>query len=176
MERAFFFVTQLTYFFEGVTGQETTIDPVMQQLVPFGSSGAKFDFTSTPPAWCLPDDSGDSAFGGEKTQGISLMGWNPLADGGQTLSWPGSYTPSDHSFPWDSTPPSSVTSHSQGSINQNDLLFVNSGGETKDVGTAMEDNCSAETVPNAYLSQADPNPCDPHTAHSESTQPHNVRS
>lgn len=155
----------------------------MQQFFQLGCSGPKFDFTSTLPAWSPSGGCGDSAFGGEKTQGISLMDWNPLIDGDQTVSsWPGSSTPRDHSlFPWDSTPPSSVTSQSQDShsdINQNELLLANSACKAEDVGTGLEGlgTCSAEPpVPNAETSLTDPNPCDPHTAHSVSTQPHNVR-
>jgi hypothetical protein len=152
----------------------------MLQLFPFGCSGAKFDFTSTPTAWCFPDGVGVSAFGGEKTQGVSSMDWDLPADEAQTpSSWPGSSTPTDYSlFRWESTPPSSVTSRSQDSrsdINQNGLLFANGGGETKNASTDMEGDLSSEREPSTNLSLEGSSIFDPHTARRESTQPHSVR-
>ena len=52
--------------------------------------------------------------------------------------------------------------------NQDALLF--GGDETKDIGVAMEDDSTSEMEPNIDLSQADPNPFDPHMACRESTQ------
>ena len=164
----------------GITGQETSTGPATLQLDPFGRSGANFDFdfTFTPPAAHHPDEDGDS---GEKTPGASSVDLAPLADGDQTLSsLPDSSTPSDHSFlPFNSTPPSSATSHSQdpcSDINQNELLWALTNSEAKDVGIDdVEDDYSSEE-PSTDLSGEDPRPFDPHTARRELTQPRSVRS
>jgi hypothetical protein len=62
-------------------------------------------------------------------------------------------------------------------INQDVLLF--GGDETNEIGMATEGGSSrsiSEMEPSTDISQADPNPFDPHTARRESTQSGSVRS
>jgi hypothetical protein len=110
-----------------------------------------------------------------RSRGASSMDQNPFTDGDQLLSsWSGDSTPSNHC---DSTLQCKATSPGAGvlrvgnsqntsGLNQDVPLFC--GDETKDIGLAMEDDSTSEMEPSTDLSQAYPNPFDPHTTCSES--------